>query len=248
MGTGKEEEGVNNAGISCKDSVDKKRLRKDRVKYLRSIGIQAAYIGESKTKDAEILNEEGALSLLFGSPESLTGDRKFREMFSKKFYQENTVAVVCDEVHTAVHWGESTDNKDPFRKWCGRVGEIRSLLPQGDPMLALTATGTAATRKRIKNLLSFKQGVEIIVSPNRKNVKLVIKKVTSDIACNFSWLVKEVSRKGVECARTLIYVKDYQTCGELYNFFMNSLQDKAYWPTNSPKKSTRGSAIHRVTS
>lgn len=134
--------------------------------------------------------------------------------------------------------GESADNKDPFHKWCGRVGEIRSLLPQGVPLLALTATATAATRKRIKNLLSFKQGEEIIVSPNRKNVKLVVKKVTSDIACNFSWLVEEVSREGVECARTLIYVKDYQTCGELYNFFMNSLQDKAYWPTNSPKKST----------
>ena len=76
----------------------------DQVKYLRSIGIQAAYIGESKTKDAEILNGEGAFSLLFGSPESLTGDKKFREMFSKEFYQKNTVAIVCDEVHTAVHW------------------------------------------------------------------------------------------------------------------------------------------------
>ena len=42
----------------------------------------------------------------------------------------------------------------------------------------------------------------------------------------------------MECARTLIYVEDYQTCGELYNFFMNSLQDKAYLLTNSPKKST----------
>ena len=68
----------------------------DQVKYLRSIGIQAAYIGESKTKDAEILNGEGVFSLVFGSPESLTGDKKFREMFFKKFYQNNTVAVVCD--------------------------------------------------------------------------------------------------------------------------------------------------------
>jgi len=68
---------------------------------------------------------------LYGSPESLTGDGKFREMFSMEFYQKNTVAlaVVCDELHTAVHWGESTDKKHPFRKWCGRVGEIRSLLP-----------------------------------------------------------------------------------------------------------------------
>ena len=76
----------------------------DQVKYLRSNGIQAPYIGESKTKDAEILNGEGAFSLLFGSPESLTGDTKFRKMFSKEFCQNNTVAVVCDEVHTAVHW------------------------------------------------------------------------------------------------------------------------------------------------
>ena len=135
--------------------------------------------------------------------------------------------------------GESTDNKkDPFRKWCGRVGEIRSLRPQGVPLLALTATATAATRKRIMQRLSFRQGIEIIISPNRKNVKLVIRKVTSDIVCNFSWLVEEVSMKGVECPRTLIYVKDYQTCGELYNFFINTLQDKAYCPTNSPKKST----------
>ena len=104
--------------------------------------------------------------------------------------------------------------------------------------MALTATATAATRKRIMQLLSFKQGFEVIVSPNRKNVKLVVQKVKSDINCNFSWLVEEVGRKGVECPRTLIYVKDYQTCGELYNFFINSLQDKAYRPSNSPKTST----------
>lgn len=134
--------------------------------------------------------------------------------------------------------GENTGKKDPFRKWCGRVGEIRSLLPQGVQLLALTATAIAATRKRIMQLLSFKQGFEVIVSPNRKNAKLVIKKVKSDINCNFSWLVEEVGRKGVEYPRTLIYIKDYQKCGELYNFFINSLRDKAYWPSNSPKKST----------
>jgi len=39
----------------------------DQVKYLRSIGIQAAYIGESKTKDAEILNGERAFSLFLVS-------------------------------------------------------------------------------------------------------------------------------------------------------------------------------------
>ena len=66
----------------------------DQVKYLRSLGIQAAYIGKNKTKNGEMLNEVGAFSLLYGSPESLTGDKKFRAMFSRR----NSVAVVCDEV------------------------------------------------------------------------------------------------------------------------------------------------------
>ena len=41
--------------------------------------------------------------LLYRSPESLTMVEKFRAMFSKEFYQNISVAVVCDEVHTAVH-------------------------------------------------------------------------------------------------------------------------------------------------
>ena len=36
----------------------------DQVKYLRSIGTQAAYIGESKMKNQEILNREGAFSVV----------------------------------------------------------------------------------------------------------------------------------------------------------------------------------------
>lgn len=63
-------------------------------------------MGESQTSDREILDGNGDYALLYGSPESLTGDGKFREMFSMESYQKNTVAlaVVCDEVHTAVHW------------------------------------------------------------------------------------------------------------------------------------------------
>jgi len=45
--------------------------------------------------------------------------------------------------------------KNPFRKWCGAVGEIRSLLPQGLPMLVLTATASAGTWKKIIEMLSL---------------------------------------------------------------------------------------------
>ena len=76
----------------------------DQVKYLRSLRIGAAFTVENKTKDQEISDGQGGFALLFASPESLIGDEKFKAMFLKSFYQKNTVAVVCDEVHTAVHW------------------------------------------------------------------------------------------------------------------------------------------------
>ena len=134
--------------------------------------------------------------------------------------------------------GENNSNKKtPFRKWCGLVGKIRSLLP-GVPLLALPATATAVTRKKIMTLLSFNLGIEIVVSRNRKYVKLFVQKVKNDIPKTFSWLAEEVKTRGITCSRTLIYVKDCQRCGEIFNFFMHALGDKSYWPNSSRKKST----------
>ena len=45
-------------------------------------------------------------------------------------------------------------------------------------------------------LFSFKQGIQIIVSPNSKNVKLVVKKVTSDIEIFPGWL-RRLALKGL---------------------------------------------------
>ena len=79
---------------------------------------------------------------------------------------------------------------------------------------------------------------EIVVSPNRKNVKLSVQKVKNDIPKTFSWLADQVKKRGITSSRTLIYVKDYQRCGEIFNFFMHALGDKSYWPNSSTKKST----------
>ena len=56
-------------------------------------------------------------------------------------------------------WGESSGNKKPFRKWCGHLGEIRSLLTSA-PISALTASTTTASRKKIMHLLALNYGTE----------------------------------------------------------------------------------------
>ena len=134
--------------------------------------------------------------------------------------------------------GEKKDENEPFRKWCGLVGEIRSFLPKQVPFLALTATASSSTRNKIIKSLSLNKCLEITVSPNRKNIKLFVLKVTSDISVNFTWLARELKEMHIGCPRTLIYVRDYKTCGELYHFFMSSLLDKAYCSNGAEKKSS----------
>ena len=73
------------------------------------------------------------------------------------------------------------------------------------------------------------------MSPNRKNVKLGVEKVTNDTSKSFSWLCEEFLMKRMSCSRTLVYVRDYNSCGQIYGYFMRALGDKAYWPTNASK-------------
>lgn len=79
-------------------------IMEDQVKWLRSPGFAAAYIGESNDKDRSIIDGQGNFNFVYGSPESLAGDSRFWDMFSLDFYRRNTVAIVCDEVHTVIDW------------------------------------------------------------------------------------------------------------------------------------------------
>jgi len=69
------------------------------VKYLRSLRfVILDTIGKSKMSEKEILGE---FALLYSGLESLTGNEELRAMFWKEFSQKNTVAVVCNELHSA---------------------------------------------------------------------------------------------------------------------------------------------------
>ena len=97
--------------------------------------------------------------------------------------------------------GEKKDEKEPFRKWCGLVSEIRSFLPKQVP---LTATASPLTRDKVIKSLSLKKCLEISVSPNRENIKLFVLKVTLEISVNFTWLARQLNEKNIACLRTLI--------------------------------------------
>ncbi|XP_068671320.1 ATP-dependent DNA helicase RecQ-like [Montipora foliosa] len=80
-----------------------KSIIKDHVNYLRSLGLEAAFVGEIAENDKKIIQGTVEIDLLYGRPESFVSDDKFRGMFSNDFFRRNTVAVVYDKVHTVVH-------------------------------------------------------------------------------------------------------------------------------------------------
>ena len=77
---------------------------KDQVGFLRNLGFQVAFIGESEKLDNDIIEGNIKPQFLYGGPESIVGDIKFKDMFSQLHYRQNVGAIVCDEVHTVVHW------------------------------------------------------------------------------------------------------------------------------------------------
>ena len=113
-------------------------------------------------------------------------------MLSSKVYKDKLVGFI--EVHCMTEWGISSanDKKHVFRKWYSRINEARSLTKV--PFMALTATGTKATKDKIFELLGFTYPVEVLTSPNRNNISYCVQALDKNltVAENFQCVIDEI--------------------------------------------------------
>jgi len=124
-------------------------LMKDQVANLRERGIAARAI-VSGMSYAEIDNAlesaaVGKLAFLYVSPERLGSD-----LFLARLPRLPLGLIAVDEAHCVSQWGYD------FRPSYLQVGELREKVP-GVPVLALTATATAAVARDIMDKLGFAQ-------------------------------------------------------------------------------------------
>ena len=68
---------------------------------------------------------------------------------------------------------------DFFRREFSKLGEVRSLIPYHVKMMALTATATAAPRRRISLILGMREPYVISASPVKANVCYWVKERVS---------------------------------------------------------------------
>ena len=122
-------------------------LMKDQVEALNRRHVKAACIvsGMSRQQEMAVLSNciAGSIKLLYVSPERLR-----QRMFIEHFRQMKVNLIAVDEAHCVSQWGH--DFRPPYLQ----IAEIRQYHPRV-PLLALTATATAAVVKDIQQHLAM---------------------------------------------------------------------------------------------
>ena len=80
-------------------------LMEDQVRFLKSIGITAEFVGDDqKDKDTKKMVEQGECQIVYGSPEAFLSSKRWLAMLSSEIYKERLHLVAIEEAHCISHW------------------------------------------------------------------------------------------------------------------------------------------------
>ena len=191
-------------------------------------GLQADFVGEEQTDSCckeRVL--KGRVQLVYISPESAICNPMYRDMFLSPAYKKQLVALVIDEAHCVKTWG------DEFRTAFAHIGELRSLIPSTVNILALTATATSHTMSVVTQRLSMVNPRLVALSPHRENIRYKMHNKT-DIDGFTSSLCIELSCRRMNFPKTIIYVRTYTDCIEIYMQIKQKMGSGFTEPPNYP--------------
>ena len=176
-------------------------LMKDQVDNLRTRGIKATTVYSGMSADE--INKHfdnciyGDYKFLYISPERL-----HTELFKRKLPLMNVCLIVVDESHCISQWGYD------FRPSYLRIADLRRMLPEHIPVLALTATATPQVVDDIQDKLLFRAKNVLKKSFVRDNLAYIIRH-TED---KMNELIHILSR--IEGA-SIVYVRNRQHTQEI---------------------------------
>ena len=141
-------------------------LMDDQVSALQAMGVAAGAIhsGMQGIEVMEVLRQlqDGKIKLLYAAPE-----RILTPAFAERLQTLQVSLIAVDEAHCISQWGHD------FRPEYGRLGELRSLLPNA-PILALTATADHVTRDDILQRLMLRDPEVYQSSFDRPNIRYLV--------------------------------------------------------------------------
>ena len=121
-----------------------------------------------------------------------------------------------------------------FRKEFSNLREVRSLIPLGVHLMALTATATKQSRVEICRVLSMRTPVIVSQSPNKTNIKYEVVLKRGTLEETVAPMVEELRLHRHLMDRILIFCQKYDTVTQVYHFFLSRLGKEAFHPVGAP--------------
>ncbi len=164
-------------------------LMEDQVRNLAKRDIPAAYwhADISNVEQETLINrlKKHHIKLLYVSPERL--QNKF---FINKMLELSIALVVVDEAHTIL-WAEG------FREAFAHISDFIRLLPKRPPILALTATATECTLKKIITYLEMKNPQQFFLNMDRPNLFYRVYQPRDKLIFLMQYLKDHFGQKGI---------------------------------------------------
>ena len=113
---------------------------------------------------------------------------------------------------------------ETFQPLLLRIGEIRSILPKGVNVMALTATATHQLRLEVSRIIGLQNELVVAISPIKSNIFYAIRKFVS-IEETFAPIIRAVTNNALNVPKTIIYYRHMDDCADLYSFFRGILRD-----------------------
>lgn len=148
-------------------------LMHDQVMNLKEYGVKSVFLNstlnikETENARAQIMN--GTAKIIYVSPEGILSGK-----MTSFFKQLKISLIAIDEAHCVSQWGHE------FRKDYIRLGELKTLFPDV-PVIALTATADAKTRKDIAHQLNLNNPDVYVSSFDRPNITYKIHERSDEI-------------------------------------------------------------------
>ncbi|CAC5356293.1 recQ [Mytilus coruscus] len=193
---------------------------KDQISKLEQLNISATVVGEFQPDKGVVENiAAGKYSIVFSSPEAALTPGLWRTSLTKGQFHSQIKAVVIDEAHCITQWGGE------FRRHYDRLAELRSVVPEKTPFVALTATSTKSMHSEILKKLQMNPNVTKTISklPERSNITYSLKKSSKSVH-ELEWLLKDLKTNSVKTKKTVIYCRSILSCADLFEYFVSGIE------------------------
>jgi superfamily II DNA helicase RecQ len=166
---------------------------------------------------------KGRYRVILVSPESLLSPRFIKAVLSKAEFIKKVLSVVIDEAHCVSLYGAG------FRKLYGSLSMIRNFLPQGMPIVALSATLTPQVHLDLVKRLEFPPNYVFVNEGNdRNNVTLVVRKCIHplDSYRDTRFVIPPSVRAGLDILKTFLYVDSIDASTGIVDYLTGLLPDR----------------------